>query len=452
VALLKHKTQDLTQGPLAKQILLFSLPLMATSLLQVLFNMADLAVVGRFAGPMALGSVGSTAQMVFLFTGLLIGLGGGVNVLVARHFGARQREELSRTVHTAFFICLAMGLLLMAGGWLLSPAILKLLNTKPELLDGAVLYLRLYVLGMPAMGIYNFGNAVFSAVGDTRRPLIYLSVAGGLNVVLNLLFVVGFGMAADGVGLASALSQYVAAFLILRALLRSGEVFGLRPRELRLHWPSAGQILSLGIPAGLQNVIFAIANMFIQSSLNTFSAITVAGAAAAANADALTYDGIVGFYTACGSFVGQNFGAGKKRRIRRSFFICLGYSFGITLLMGIALLIWGREFLFLFTDDPLVAAAGLERLNILALSYPVACFMDCAIAACRGLGKSFVPMVMVILGSCVFRIAWVYTVFAHFRTIPSLYLLYAFSWSLTAVAIIWYFVRIYRRETAHLTE
>ena len=452
MALLKHKTQDLTQGPLAKQIWLFSLPLMATSLLQVLFNMADLAVVGRFAGPMALGSVGSTAQMVFLFTGLLIGLGGGVNVLVARHFGARQREELSRTVHTAFFICLAMGLLLMAGGWLLSPAILKLLNTKPELLDGAVLYLRLYVLGMPAMGIYNFGNAVFSAVGDTRRPLIYLSVAGGLNVVLNLLFVVGFGMAADGVGLASALSQYVAAFLILRALLRSGEVFGLRPRELRLHWPSAGQILSLGIPAGLQNVIFAIANMFIQSSLNTFSAITVAGAAAAANADALTYDGIVGFYTACGSFVGQNFGAGKKRRIRRSFFICLGYSFGITLLMGIALLIWGREFLFLFTDDPLVAAAGLERLNILALSYPVACFMDCAIAACRGLGKSFVPMVMVILGSCVFRIAWVYTVFAHFRTIPSLYLLYAFSWSLTAVAIIWYFVRIYRRETAHLTE
>ena len=448
MALLKHKTQDLTQGPLAKQILLFSLPLMATSLLQVLFNMADLAVVGRFAGPMALGSVGSTAQMVFLFTGLLIGLGGGVNVLVARHFGARQREELSRTVHTAFFICLAMGLLLMAGGWLLSPAILKLLNTKPELLDGAVLYLRLYVLGMPAMGIYNFGNAVFSAVGDTRRPLIYLSVAGGLNVVLNLLFVVGFGMAADGVGLASALSQYVAAFLILR----SGEDFGLRPRELRLHWPSAGQILSLGIPVGLQNVIFAIANMFIQSSLNTFSAITVAGAAAAANADALTYDGIVGFYTACGSFVGQNFGAGKKRRIRRSFFICLGYSFGITLLMGIALLIWGREFLFLFTDDPLVAAAGLERLNILALSYPVACFMDCTIAACRGLGKSFVPMVMVILGSCVFRIAWVYTVFAHFRTIPSLYLLYAFSWSITAVAIIWYFVRIYRRETAHLTE
>ena len=452
MALLKHKTQDLTQGPLAKQILLFSLPLMATSLLQVLFNMADLAVVGRFAGPMALGSVGSTAQMVFLFTGLLIGLGGSVNVLVARHFGARQREELSRTVHTAFFICLAMGLLLMAGGWLLSPAILKLLNTKPELLDGAVLYLRLYVLGMPAMGIYNFGNAVFSAVGDTRRPLIYLSVAGGLNVVLNLLFVVGFGMEADGVGLASALSQYVAAFLILRALLRSGEDFGLRPRELRLHWPSAGQILSLGIPVGLQNVIFAIANMFIQSSLNTFSAITVAGAAAAANADALTYDGIVGFYTACGRFVGQNFGAGKKRRIRRSFFICLGYSFGITLLMGIALLIWGREFLFLFTDDPLVAAAGLERLNILALSYPVACFMDCTIAACRGLGKSFVPMVMVILGSCVFRIAWVYTVFAHFRTIPSLYLLYAFSWSITAVAIIWYFVRIYRRETAHLTE
>ena len=452
MALLKHKTQDLTQGPLAKQILLFSLPLMATSLLQVLFNMADLAVVGRFAGPMALGSVGSTAQMVFLFTGLLIGLGGGVNVLVARHFGARQREELSRTVHTAFFICLAMGLLLMAGGWLLSPAILKLLNTKPELLDGAVLYLRLYVLGMPAMGIYNFGNAVFSAVGDTRRPLIYLSVAGGLNVVLNLLFVVGFGMAADGVGLASALSQYVAAFLILRALLRSGEDFGLRPRELRLHWPSAAQILSLGIPAGLQNVIFAIANMFIQSSLNTFSAITVAGAAAAANADALTYDGIVGFYTACGSFVGQNFGAGKKRRIRRSYFLCLGYSFGITLLMGIALLIWGREFLFLFTDDPLVVEAGLERLNILALSYAVACFMDCSIAACRGLGKSFVPMVMVILGSCVFRIAWVYTVFAHFRTIPSLYLLYAFSWSITAVAIIWYFVRVYRRETKDLTE
>jgi len=452
VALLKHKTQDLTTGPLAKQILLFSLPLIATSLLQVLFNMADLAVVGRFAGPMPLGSVGSTSQMVFLFTGLQIGLGGGVNVLVARHFGARDREALSRTVHTAFFICLGMGLLLLAGGWLLSPVILRAMNTKPELLGGAVLYLRIYVLGMPALGIYNFGNAVFSAVGDTRRPLIYLSVAGGLNVVLNLLFVVGFGMDVDGVGLASALSQYVSAVLILRSLLCVREDFGLRLRLLRVHGPSARQILAIGIPSGLQNVIFAIANMFIQSGLNTFSAVTVAGAAAAANADALTYDGIVGFYTACGSFVGQNFGAGKKKRIRRSFFICLAYSFGITLLMGFALLAWGPQFLAIFTDDPAVAAAGLERLRILALSYSLACFMDCAIAACRGLGKSFVPMVMVILGSCVFRIAWVYTVFAHFRTIPSLYLLYAFSWSLTAVAIIWYFVRIYRRETAHLTE
>ena len=450
MALLKQ--QDLTQGPLAKQILLFSLPLIATSLLQVLFNMADLAVVGRFAGPMPLGSVGSTSQLIFLLTGLQIGMAGGVNVLVARHFGARQREALVRTVHTSFFICLGLGLLLLAGGGLLARWIMELLNTKPELIDGAVAYLRCYALGMPALGIYNFGNAVFSAVGDTRRPLIYLSIAGALNVVLNLFFVIVCGMAAAGVGLASAISQYVSAILILRALLRTREDFGLRLQDLRIHWPSARMILGVGIPSGLQNVIFAIANMFIQSGLNTFSAVTVAGAAAASNADALTYDGIVGFYTACGSFVGQNFGAGKKRRIRRSFFICLAYSFGITLLMGFALLAWGPQFLAIFTDDPAVAAAGLERLRILALSYSLACFMDCAIAACRGLGKSFVPMVMVILGSCVFRIAWVYTVFAYFRTIPSLYLLYAFSWSLTAVAVIWYFVRIYRRETRHLTE
>ena len=442
-----RKKQDLTYGPLWSQILVFSLPLILSNLLQVLFNLADIAVVGQFAGAMALGSVGSTSILIATFNGFLIGVSGGINVLTARYFGAKDRDRLQTTVHSAAIISLLLGMLLLLLGVFFGEAILLLLGTKEELLDGAVLYLRIYVLGMPAMALYNFGNAVFSAVGDTQRSLRYLTISGILNVILNLFFVIVCHMDVAGVALASILSQYLSAVLVVLALFRVNGSYALRRKQLRLHKASALELLAIGIPGGLQNCIFGLANLFIQSAVNTFDAIMVSGNSAASNADSIIHNVMAAFYTACGSFMGQNYGARKKERILKSFCISMAYSFGIGAGLGLLVLIFGEEFLHLFTSEAAVVEAGMKRLSIMALSYGISAFMDCTIAACRALGKSLMPSIIVILGSCVFRIIWVNTIFAHFRTIPSLYLLYSISWTLTGMAEIAYFIHTYRQTT-----
>ena len=405
---MKSNTKSLTEGPLAKQILLVSLPLALSNLLQVLFNMSDVAVVGRFAGSTALGAVGSTSIFVTLFTGFLIGLSNGINVLVARFYGARHTDDVRRTVHSALVVSLIAGVVLLFVGLLGSPALLRLLNTKEDLLPGAILYLRVYFLGMPALALYNFGNAIFSAIGDTKKPLYFLSIAGVLNILLNLFFVIICKLDVVGVALASAISQCVSAALILHALTQVQDCYALHFREARLDPAMTRSILALGLPAGFQNAVFAIANLFIQAGVNSFDSLMVKGNSAAANADNLIYDCMAAFYMACASFMSQNYGAGKPDRVKKSYFIALGYSF----------------------------------------AYCVSAFMDCTIAASRGLGKTVVPTVIVILGSCVFRVIWVYTIFAHFHTIPALYLLYPCSWTLTALAEIAYFASCYKRAMA----
>ena len=445
---MKEELRDLTKGPLAKQILLFSLPLMLSNFLQVLFNMADIAVVGRFVGEAAMGAVGSTANLVTLFTWVLIGLSAGVNVRTALHFGAGNREKLSGTVHSALLLCLGAGLLLLWVGTMGASWILGLMKTKPELMDGAVRYLRIFALGMPALAVYNCGSAIFSAVGETRRPLCYLTLSGVVNVLLNLLLVVVCGMEVEGVAIASVIAQYLSAILVTQALFRCPEAYRYRWRALRLDGVQVQGLLAVGIPAAFQNAIFALANLFIQMGVNSFDAVMVEGNAAAATADGLVFDVMEAFYIACGSFIGQNFGARNRERIRKSYLISLGYSFGAGLILGVGLLLLGPQFLGLFTDDPAVVEMGMKRLTIMSLSYGVSAFMDCTIAASRGLGKSLVPTIMVMVGGCLFRIAWIYTVFAWFQTIPSLYLLYLCSWVLTALPEIWYFRRAFRRETA----
>lgn len=438
--------KNLTAGPLGRQILVFSLPLVLSNLLQAVFNMTDIAVVGRFAGSQALGSVGSTTIFITLMTGFLIGLGGGVNVLVARFYGAEQPRDVEKSVHSALLVCLAVGVLLLAVGVAFSPALMRLLGTKPDLIDGAILYLRIYFLGMPAMAIYNFGNGVFSAVGDTRKPLVYLTIAGVLNVGLDLFFVIVWKMSVAGAALATILSQYLSAFLILRALARTEGCYSLRREKLRLDPAMTRSILGLGVPAGCQNAIFALANLFIQASINTFDTVVVSGNAAAANADPLVYDVMAAFYTACASFMSQNYGAGKPERVKKSYFISLGYSFGIGAALGLSLVVFGQAFLSLFTTEPAVAEAGMQRLLVMGLSYPISAFMDCTIAASRGLGRTIVPTFIVIMGSCVFRVIWVYTVFAFFGTLLSLYLLFVCSWTITAIAEGVYFVHIYKEQ------
>ena len=439
------KAINMTEGPLAKQILFVSLPLMLSNLLQVLFNISDVAIVGRFAGSTALGSVGSTSIFVTLFTGFLIGLGGGINVLVARYYGAGRAEDVKKTVGSSLIISLVAGVILLLVGLFGSPALLKTINTKPDLLPGAVMYLRVYFLGMPALALYNYGNAVFSAIGDTKKPLIYLAIAGVLNVILNLFFVIVCHLSVVGVALASAISQCVSAGLILHALTKVQDSYALHLREVKFDRTIGQRVLVLGVPAGLQNAVFAFANLFIQAGVNSFDSLMVKGNSAAANADNLIYDAMAAIYMACASFMSQNYGAGKVDRVKKSFYISMAYSFAIGLVLGGSLLLFGREFLALFTTEPAVIDAGMHRIGVMGLAYCISAFMDCTIAACRGLGETVVPTILVVLGSCVFRVIWVYTIFAYFHTIPSLYLLYPFSWGLTAIAEIIYFVRIYKK-------
>ena len=293
---------QMTEGPLYKNILLFSVPLIFSQLLQVLFNMADVAVVGKFSSATALGSVGSTSTLVTLFTGFLIGLSNGVNVRVAQYLGARQEEDTRNCVHTALILCTLSGVVIAVLCFFLAAPMLELLKTKDDLLPGAVLYFRIYALGMPALGIFNFGNAVLSASGDTKRPLAYLTAAGILNVILNLFFVIVCKMAADGVALASIISQYLSAVLVLLHMTRLTDSCRVEWKLLRLHGSEVGRILGLGVPAGIQHMIFAVANLFIQVGINSFDSTVVSGNSAAVNVDNVIYNVMAAFYTACSTF------------------------------------------------------------------------------------------------------------------------------------------------------
>ena len=444
---MKDQKQDLTQGPLGRRIFRFSLPLIASNILQVLFNMADLAVVGRFAGPLALGAVGSTAILVTLFTVFLIGMGSGVNVLTARYIGSGADGDVEKTVHTSALLCALIGLLFLLAAQVFSRGLLALLNTKEELIGGATLYLRIYFLGMPAMAVYNFGQAVYSAAGETKKPLYFLFAAGLVNVALNLLFVVGLHLDVAGVAIASVLSQCLSAALVILSLAREkgSAPWALSFRRLRIDPGKARFVLSLGITAGAQSAVFSVANLFLQAGINSFDALTVAGNAAANNADALVYDVMAAFYAACASFMSQNLGTGKRRRALHSYFWTLGFSFLAGGALGVGLYVFGRPFLSLFTTDPAVVEAGMLKLAVMAFSYPFSAPMDDALAALRAMGKKAVPSVYMFLFVCVFRIAWIYTVFAHYHTIMSLYLLYIFSWALTGAAENLYLYRSWRR-------
>lgn len=338
-------TIEMTTGSLWKNILLFSLPLMLTQILEVLFNLSDVAIAGKFADYRALGAVGSTTLLVSLFTGLLIGIGSGVNVAVARGLGLRNREQVENTIHSSFLICAVAGVVMLLICNLLAYPMLAALKTKPELIGGATLYLQIYAWGMPAMALYNFGSGVLSATGDTKRPLLYLSLAGVVNVALNLFFVIRCHMAADGVATASVIAQWLSALLILLHLLRRPDECRLSIKKLRFHAQASRRVLMIGIPSGLQNATFAVANLFVQVGVNSFDAVMVSGNSAAANADTLVFNMMAAFYTACASFVSRNWGAGNNDRILKSFRISLLYAAAVGGLAGILLTLFGREFL-----------------------------------------------------------------------------------------------------------
>lgn len=442
------KEERMLNGNLFKGILIFSLPLMLSNLLQVLFNMCDLAIVGKFGSSIALGAVGSTVMLISLYLGFNMGIGNGVNVFVGRYVGCKDFARVKKVIHSGFFVSIVFGVLLSLIAILSSFFVLKLLGTKDELISDAYLYCSIYFIGLPAMTIYNYGNGTLSAVGETKKPLIFLIIAGVINLLLNLLFVIVFKMGVAGVATATVISQYVSACCIIITLLLTKGDHKLVFKNSKIDKRSIKEILSVGLASGVQYSIFAIANMFIQSGINSFDHITVEGISAATNADSFIYESMYAIYAACTSFISINYGASNKKRIKESFYITTLYSFLIGLIFGFLLFIFGKEFLYFFTNDDIVVEAGLKRIRIMAFAYAISAFMDNTTAASRGLGKTFIPTIIVIIGSCIFRIIWLYTVFYHWHTIESLYLLYPISWIITAIVEIIYFIYIYRKETA----
>lgn len=432
-------------GPLLGKILLFTLPLMASSILQLLFNAADIIVVGRYAGSDALAAVGSTGALINLLTNMFIGFSVGANVLVARYYGAGKPDEVSETVHTSVMLSIIGGILLAAIGIIFASPLLELMGTPENVLPLAALYVRIYFAGMPVILLYNYGSAILRAIGDTKRPLYYLAVAGVLNIILNLIFVIVFEMSVAGVALATILSQTLSAVLVIRCLMHTEGGCHLDLHQLKIHSHKLWKILQLGLPAGLQGSIFSLSNVLIQSSVNSFGAIAMAGNSAAANIEGFTYVAMNSFYQAAITFVSQNMGAMEFKRIRKIAWQCLACVTVTGALLGNLSFFFGHQLLGIYSDEAEVIRYGIYRLEVIGTTYFLCGIMDVCVGCLRGIGYSFLPMVVSLLGACGFRILWIFTVFKGHHDLHTLYISYPISWAITASVHIICFLILYRR-------
>ena len=436
---------DMIHGPLLGKILLFTLPLMASSILQLLFNAADIIVVGRYAGSDALAAVGSTGALINLLTNMFIGFSVGANVLVARYYGAGKPDEVSDTVHTSVMLSIIGGVLLAVIGIIFAAPLLELMGTPENVLPLAALYVRIYFAGMPVILLYNYGSAILRAIGDTKRPLYYLAVAGVLNIILNLIFVIVFQLSVAGVALATIISQTLSAVLVIRCLMHTEGGCHLDLRRLKIHSHKLWKILQLGLPAGLQGSIFSLSNVLIQSSVNSFGAIAMAGNSAAANIEGFTYVAMNAFYQAAITFVSQNMGAMEFKRIKRIAWQCLACVTVTGLLLGNLSFFFGHQLLGIYSDEAEVIQYGIYRMEVIATTYFLCGIMDVCVGCLRGIGYSFLPMVVSLLGACGFRILWIFTIFRGHHDLHTLYIAYPISWAITASVHIICFLILYHR-------
>ena len=440
----KQYEMDMCSGPILRKMLMFALPLMLSSILQLLFNAADIVVVGKFAGDNSLAAVGSNTALINLLTNLFIGLSIGANVVAARHYGAKAWDDLRRTVHTAMLLSMLSGALLLVLGVIGAEQMLIWMQTPEEVLPLATVYLRIYFLGMISTMVYNFGSALLRAVGDTKRPLYFLLCAGIINVILNLLFVIGFQMDVMGVAIATVISETVSALFVLRCLVKEKGGIHLELRAMRIDRKKMLQILRIGLPAGFQGVVFALSNVVIQSSVNIFGNIVVAGNSAAANLEGFVYMAMNAFYQTTLSFVSQNYGAGEQKRINR--IVLLGEACVIVTgtLLGNMVVFFGNDLLQIYSNNPEVIAAGMVRLHYISMIYALCGIMDVMVGALRGIGYSIMPMIVSIVGVCVLRLIWLATVFQipEFHKIETVYLSYPVTWILTSLVYIVFFVWI----------
>ena len=436
---------DMCNGPLLGKIMIFYVPLMLSGILQLLFNAADIVVVGRFAGNEALAAVGSTGSLTNLIVNLFIGLSVGANVLVARYYGAGQNSELKEMVQTAVATAVAGGVILIFLGFFLSRPALNWMGTPEDVISHSVLYMRIYFAGMPFMMVYNFGSAVLRAVGDTRRPLYYLLIAGVVNVLLNLVFVIVFSMGVAGVAAATVASQAISAALVVRCLILTDSPYRLELKGIRISGNKLVRMIQIGVPAGMQGALFSISNVLIQSSVNSFGSVAMAGNTAGSNIEGFIYTAMNAFHQAAISFSGQNYGARKYRRIKRVLLICELLVMIVGGLMGSLAYLFAGTLLRIYTTDPQVIQYGILRLGIICVPYFLCGMMDTAVGALRGMGYAIMPMLVSLTGACLMRVVWIYTIFQHYRTLKCLYISYPISWGLTFAVHMICFVIVYRQ-------
>ena len=427
----RTKEMDMLNGGLAGKLILFSIPLAFSSILQQLFNSADVAVVGRFAGDRALAAVGSCVALVGIFVNLIVGFSVGPNAALANLIGQGQRERISGMVHTILTFGIALGVVLMGLGFLTARTVLEASGTPESVINEALLYIRIYFIGVPFMTIYNFGAAILRSYGDTKRPMCYLIISGTVNVVLNLIFVIGFGLGVEGVAISTSVSNMLSTAMVLTHLYRKEDEFQFRFHKMCVLWKDLKRILMIGIPAGIQGAIFSVSNVFIQSGINTFGEDAIAGSSLALNFEYFTYDIGSAFAQAAVTFTSQNFGAGNLKRCKKIFWLCLIFGVGFTEILSIIFMIWDDFFVSIYTISDAVAVYGLIRMHHVCSMEGLTATYEVESAALRGLEKSLEPSIITILGTVVFRMIWMATVFKWIPTYEMLMNVYISSWVFT---------------------
>ena len=446
----KSYEMDMIHGPLLGNVLLYAFPLMLSGILQLLFNAADVIVVGRFAGPQALAAVGSTGSLTGLLTNLFIGLSIGTNVLVARYYGAQNYESIKETIDTSIITAFFGGVILVLVGLFASRPMLTLMGTPDDVIDLSVLYMQILFAGMPFQMLYNFGAAILRSVGDTRRPLYFLTIAGVVNVVLNLIFVIVFHMSVAGVALATIASHGVSCVLVLRCLIKSDSIISINIKDLKFSINKMMAMLRIGLPAGFQGIVFSISNMLIQSSVNSFGSTVMAGNTAAQNVESFVYTAMNAFYQTNLSFTSQNYGAKNHKRIDKVLLVCLALVVVTGLIIGVGAYLCGDILLGLYTTEPEVIQYGLNRMSVIAVFYFICGIMDVMVGSIRGLGYAVMPMIVSLLGACALRVIWVLTIFQLYHTQFSLYVSYPISWAVTALAHLGCYLVVRKKAFAKL--
>lgn len=424
---------DMCNGPLLKKIIQFAIPLMMANIMALMFHAADLIVVGRFASAKAMAAVGAAPGFTNLMLNLFWGIASGVNVLVARYIGAKDEKNVFRTVHTAISIACIGGVFMMILGLIVTGPMLELMAVPADIMGKAKIYYWIWCLGTPFMVLFSFGSAILRAVGDTKRPLIYMVVAGIVNVVLNLIFVIVFKMDAAGVAIATKISNLVSAVLVLRALVCTQEQYRLFFKKLHIHWGIFKEMFRIGIPAGVQGMFYSISNIIIQSSINFFGYQAIAGSTAALSLEGVVHTAFGAFGLAVVSFVGQNHGAKKYKRVMRSIFLCLGCGCSIAIVLSALELLFKRQLLAIYNPDPQVIEWGVLRMNYQLTFYFLVAAIEVIAGALRGLGHSFRPTIVTLFGACVLRVAWVFFIFPHYKTMENLMISYPISWAIVGL-------------------